>query len=69
MLWWFLRIALLTSLMFGIMVLPFKVFAALALCGGMMVTSLFSSSSWSLLGGLDSALVVVLVLPGMYSRM
>ena len=67
--WWFLRIALLISLTFGMMVLPFKVFAVLALCGGMIVMSLLSSSPWSLPGGLDSTLAAVLVLLGMYSRM
>ena len=67
--WWFLRIALLTSLTFGTIVLPFRVFATLALCGGMMVMSLLSSSLWSLPGGPDSVLAAVLVLLGMYSRM
>ena len=67
--WWFLRIALLTSLIFGTMVFPFRVFAVLALCGGMMVTSLLSSSPWSFPGGLDSVSAAVLVLPGMYSKM
>ena len=66
--WWFLKIALLTSLTFGTMILPFKVFAVLALCEGMMVMSLLSSSLWSFPGGLDNALAVVLVLLGMYSR-
>ena len=67
--WLFLRIALLTSLTLGTMVLPPRVFAAQAQCGGMTVMSLLSSSPWSFPGGLDSTSAVVLVFLGMYSKM
>ena len=63
------RIALLTSLTFGTTVCPARVVAAQALCGGMMVMSLLSSSPWSFPGGLDRASVAVLVFPGIYSSM
>ena len=51
--WLFLRIALLISLTLGTMVLPPRVLAVWALCGGMIVISLLSSSPWSFPGGLD----------------
>ena len=66
--WLLLSIVLLISLKFGTMVLPPIVLAVQALCGGMMVMSLLSSSPWSFPGGLDSMSVAVLVLPGVYSR-
>ena len=67
--WLICRIALLTSLTFGTTVHSPRVVATQALCGGIMVMSLLSSSPWSFPGGLDRASAVVLVLPGIYSSM